>query len=233
MQYHGPCKCPNRMQSSRRALKPVLGASAAEYLESIACREIDWIKSHADLLEPVDTPWQYTSNEQRNTEIHMELLQKYRSAIPLITPRDPEIVSSRLWHPDFHAGNIYIDDEARISCIIDWQGTWITPVFLGANPPLVLDYSIDMLMKLPDNFKTLDDATKDRLKYQVSQSILIHTYETYTAEKNPLMHKMMHHPHGQTLKRLEAFAGSTWDDCLFPLQECLISVERYDDISSC
>jgi len=36
------------------------------------------------------------------------------------------------------------------------------------------------------------------------------------------MYKMMRHPYGQTLKQIEAFAGSTWDDCLFPLEECLI-----------
>ena len=113
------------------------------------------------------------SPEQNSPEVHTDLLQKYLSIIPHITPQDPELVSPRLWHPDFHAGNIYIDDQARISCIIDWQGAWTTPVFIGANPPLLLDYGIDMLMKLPDNFKALDDATKDQLRYQVSQSVLI------------------------------------------------------------
>ena len=47
-----------------------------------------------------------------------------------------------------------------MSCIIDWQGAWTTPVFIGANPPKLLDYGIDMLMKLPDNFKARDDAKK-------------------------------------------------------------------------
>jgi hypothetical protein len=95
-------------------------------------------------------------------------------------------------------------------------------VFIGANPPLLLDYGIDMLMKLPENFKALDDATKERLRYQVSQSILIHTYETRTTDTNPVMHKAMQHPHGQTLKQVEAFSGGTWDNCLFPFEECLI-----------
>jgi hypothetical protein len=98
-------------------------------------------------------------------------------------------------------------------------------VFIGANPPLLLDYGIDMLMALPENFHTLDDATKERLRYQVSQSILIHTYETRTADTNPVMHKAMRHPHGQTLKQVEAFAGGTWDNCLFPLEECLMRME--------
>jgi len=30
-------------------------------------------------------------------------------------------------------------------------------------PPLLLDYRIEMLMKLPGNFKALDEATKDTL----------------------------------------------------------------------
>jgi hypothetical protein len=81
-------------------------------------------------------------------------------------------------------------------------------------------------MKLPEDFKQLDDTRKAQLRYQVAQSILIHSYETATAAKNPLMYKMMHHPHGRTLKQLEAFAGGTWNNCLPPFQECLISAER-------
>ena len=209
----------------------IVGTSSEEYLKSVVRREIDWINAHANRQEPNKTPWQYMSPEQNSPEAHTALLQKFLATIPHITPQDPELVSPRLWHPDFHAGNIYIDDQARISCIIDWQGAWTTPVFIGANPPLLLDYGIDMLMKLPENFKALDDATKDELRYQVSQSVLIHTYETSTAEKNPLMYKVMRHPHGQTLKQLEAFAGSTWDNCLFPFEECLIRVERCVDLS--
>jgi hypothetical protein len=42
-----------------------------------------------------------------------------------------------------------------------------------------------MLMNLPENFKALDDATKEELRYQVVESIMIHAYETTMAEKNP------------------------------------------------
>lgn len=166
---------------------------------------------------------------QDDPEAHTSLLQKYISVIPDITPKDPELVSARLWHPDFHAGNIYIDSDHRISSIIDWQGAWTTPPFLGANPPSLLDYSIEMMMFLPENFKTLDDATKEQLRYQVAQSIMIHTYETSTRKQNPVMFKVMHLPHGSTLKQLEAFANGTWDNTLFPFEECLIRVERWVD----
>lgn len=157
---------------------------------------------------------------------HTSLLQKYLSLIPHMTPTDPDLVTPRLWHPDFHAGNIYIDADNRISSIIDWQGTCTTPPFLGYNPPSLLDYSISMKMFLPENFKTLDDATKEKLRYQVAQSILIHRYETSTCKKNPVMFKVLHLPNGKTIKQLEAFAGGTWDNTLFPFEECLMRVER-------
>ncbi|KAL6704899.1 Phosphotransferase enzyme [Coniothyrium glycines] len=182
--------------------------SCVDYLDSIAQREIDWINRYAKPHEQDNMTWQYVHPEQNSSKAHTHLLQKFRSAVPYIVPRDPQLVSPRLWHPDFHAG------------------AWTAPAIIGANPPLVLDYGVDMLMKLPENFKSLDDATKDELRYQVSQSILIHKYEATTAEKNPLMHKVIRHPHGQTLKQLEAFAGSTWDNCLYPFQDCLINVER-------
>jgi hypothetical protein len=66
----------------------------------------------------------------------------------------------------------------------------------------------------------------------VSQSVLIHPYETLTAERNPLTSKVMRHPHGQTLKQLDAFVDSTWNNCLYPFEKCLIRVEKYNDPSS-
>ncbi|KAF1951434.1 hypothetical protein CC80DRAFT_519375 [Byssothecium circinans] len=210
-QHHGPWK------------------SAAEYLTSIANREIEWIKAYAPSQGAATDSrrkFQYSSPDQHSPDAHISALEKFRAAVPYIVPQDPDLVSPRFWHPDFHAGNIYVNDEGQISSIIDWQGAWTTPVFIGATPPLLLDYSVEMLMKLPDDFKSLEEAEKQKLRYQVAQSILIYGYETETANKNPLMHKMMHHPHGQTLKQLEAFASSTWDNCLFPLRECLINVER-------
>ena len=120
----------------------------------------------------------------------------------------------------------YLHRRRSISSIIDWQGTWTTPAFVGASPPLLLDYGVDFLMKLPDNFKSLDEPEKNKLRNRVSQSILIHSYETKTAKHNPLMNKVMRLPHGRTLKLLEAFTGSTWDNCLYPLEDCLIKIEK-------
>jgi hypothetical protein len=202
------------------------GTSVVQYMESLTLREIDWINTYADPTKTIESPWQYSSPEQQNPETHIKLLRRFYSAIPHIIPKNPDLFEPRFWHADFHDGNIYVDAQGHVSSIIDWQGAWTTPAFIGVNPPLLLDYGVEMLIKLPEDFKQLDDTRKAQLRYQVAQSILIHSYETATATKNPLMYKMMHHPHGRTLKQLEAFAGGTWNNCLPPFQECLISAER-------
>jgi len=116
--------------------------------------------------------------------------------------------------------------KVKISSNIDWQGAWTAPLFIDANPPMRLDYAVEMKMKLPDNSQEFDETMKERLRYQVAQSILTHSYETRNASENPLMYKMMRHLQGKTLIELDAFAGSTWDNFLLPLQECLIRVQR-------
>jgi hypothetical protein len=225
--HHGPCKFFNVQPLPNCELTSDLGGSCVEYLQSLAKREIDWISNFANPVGENQTPWQYSSPEQNSPDAHTALLERFLPTVPHIVPKDPKLVAPRLWHPDFHAGNIYIDEQARISSVIDWQGAWTTPVFIGANPPLLLDYSIEMMMKLPENFKELDKATQELLRHQVSQSILIHVYETTTAEKNLLMYTAMRHPHGKTLKQLEAFAGETWEgNCFHAFEECLISVEE-------
>jgi hypothetical protein len=106
------------------------GKSSTEYLQSVTRGEIDWINNQANPERVNETPWQYTTPEQYSPEAHITLLHRFLSTIPHIVPKDPELVSPRLWHPNFHAGNIYVDDQARISSIIDWQGAWTTPAFI-------------------------------------------------------------------------------------------------------
>lgn len=165
LEHHGPCESPLTNDFKTPCSQFAPGTSSKDYLEAIAHREIDWIQNYANPQEATETPWQYTSQEQQTSDAHIALLRKFLCAIPHIIPKDPDLVSPRLWHPDFHAGNIYVDDQGRVSSIIDWQGVWITPVFIGANPPLLLDYGVEMLMNLPDNFKDLDGTTKEQLRY--------------------------------------------------------------------
>ncbi|KAF2010202.1 phosphotransferase enzyme family protein [Aaosphaeria arxii CBS 175.79] len=191
--------------------------SASEYMVSVAQREMEWINlygsSQLDSSLDVSKQFQFISSNQNSPDVHISALERYISAVPHLIPRDPTMTCPRFWHPDFHAGNIFIDEQNRISSIIDW-------------PPLMLDYSVERRLFFPDNFKTLNEDEKNEIRYQVSQSILINSYETATAKINPVIHQKLHHPAGKTLKQLETFAGGSWDNCIFPLIECLLHVKR-------
>lgn len=203
------------------------GTSSTDYLQSIADREIEWLSKFAHRHPQSRQPWQHAGPLQDSADAHIASLNKFKAVIPDIVPRDEDLTRPRFWHPDFHTGNIYVDEEANITAIIDWQGAWITPPFIGINPPSMLDYGVDIMMKLPQNFKSLGEADKEKLRYQVSQSILITAYEAETASINPPLIKMMQTAHGQTLKQLEAFANATWDNCLYPFNETLLRVQQY------
>lgn len=84
----------------------------------------------------------------------------------------------------------------------------MTLIFIGANTPKILDYSVAIIIKYPNNYKELNQIIKDGLRYRLGQSILIHEYKTRTTKENPLIHKMMRHTQGKTRKELEAFANA-------------------------
>ncbi|KAF2728298.1 hypothetical protein EJ04DRAFT_546854 [Polyplosphaeria fusca] len=198
--YHGPCTNSTvTCQSDEATDSSLLGTSPTDYLKSLAGCEVDWLSKYAS----------GNVNDQRSPQAHIDLLEKFISIIPLITPKEDEIVSARLWHPDFHAGNIFIDKTGMITSLIDWQGALIGPIFISANPPKVLDYSIDLLMELPDNYKQLEEDRKAKLRRQVSQLILIEAYETRSASQNPLMYRLMRYPNSKTLKELVAFVSGS------------------------
>ncbi|KAF2281620.1 uncharacterized protein EI97DRAFT_438940 [Westerdykella ornata] len=225
----GPTVQPEFWEKERRHMHQYQGpwTSAVEYLESIVKREIEWIGSYADPRQARVDPGQFTSPQQNSPHAHIETLKKFLPAIPLIVPKDPDVVSPRFWRPDLHRGNIYVDDQRRISCIIDWQSATIAPLIFAANPPPLLDYTVEKMYYLPPHYESLKEGEeKQKLRHQVSQTILIDVYERTTAAENPLMIKMMTTYQGRTLKQLHAFVGGTWDNCLYPLQGCMIIARR-------
>jgi hypothetical protein len=67
-----------------------------------------------------------------------------------------------LWHWDIHAPNIFVDNN-RVTSLIDWQDTWIGPLFLQARHPRLVDYNGELMLKLPQNYNALEDEEKMRV----------------------------------------------------------------------
>ncbi|KAL4911208.1 hypothetical protein BDW74DRAFT_164780 [Aspergillus multicolor] len=56
--------------------------------------------------------------------------------------RVTEISSGTLWHPDIHTHNIFVDESlpSQITSIFDWQAAPISPLFLSAHHPSLLEF---------------------------------------------------------------------------------------------
>lgn len=135
------------------------------------------------------------------------------------------MVQPTLWHPDIHDGNLFVH-EGNISSVIDWQSIWVGPLILQARVPRLINYNGEIKLKLPSNYKKLDEEEKGRVTDQVSRSIQVYLYEEQTAKKTPLLNKAMRQPYRKALSQLVSFAGSSWEDDILPLRECLINLER-------
>lgn len=63
-------------------------------------------------------------------------------AFPRILPREQWASTFHIWHDDLHEENIFVDpeDPSIITGIIDWQSTYIAPLFDHTVTPGLLDY---------------------------------------------------------------------------------------------
>ncbi|OAL66433.1 hypothetical protein A7C99_1819 [Trichophyton rubrum] len=95
-----------------------------------------------------------------------------------------------------------------------------------AITPRLIDYHGEIQLRLPEDFKTLPEEERDRVRDQVQRSIQVYLYEDRTARVNPLLDRAIRKPHGKTLAQLVSFAGNSWDDHIVPLRDTLIDVER-------
>ncbi|RMZ82272.1 hypothetical protein DV738_g1897, partial [Chaetothyriales sp. CBS 135597] len=163
---------------------------------------------------------------QNSPEAHIQLLEKFLKVAPYLVDIDKQLTCSALWHTDLHSPNIFVDGH-RITAIIDWQGVTAGPLFLQAHPSPLVDYQGEILLKRPDNFDSLDDEQKTRIKKQISRSTLLQLYLLETQERNPTLAKVFDLDHGKTRRLPVELAGNTWDADILPFREALLNVERY------
>jgi len=67
--------------------------------------------------------------------IRAESLEKYLHVAPHLTPRNPELTSPVLRHPDVQPKNIFISQDYRVTGLIDWQHAVVLPMLLDAGIP--------------------------------------------------------------------------------------------------
>lgn len=146
--------------------------------------------------------------------------------IPYLFPQNKKLSDSTLWHWDIHSANLFVEGN-RITSLIDWQDTWVGPLFLQYRHPKLVDYNGEVLLKLPENYESLEEGDgKARTRKQVEKSIILYTYEMETDKNNPLLSEILRIHHGRTRRETVQFAANTWDGDIIPFRQCLIRIER-------
>nr|ADI24944.1 unknown [Penicillium aethiopicum] len=136
-----------------------------------------------------------------------------------------------LWHTDLHMGNIFVaeDDPGKVTGLIDWQHTSISPLFLQVRWPVFLtppdDYPEGHVMpQLPPGYEDMDTQDKEIALYIKQKATWAKAYEVATFLNDRKAWRAMQLP--QALKELFRRCGDTWDEGILPLRETLIEIFR-------
>lgn len=176
--------------------------------------------------KPVTNFFSIRSDLQTSPEAHIALYEKYLKVSSYISPKDETMTRSTLWHWDMHAPNIFVKDS-EITSIIDWQCAWAGPLFLQYRCPKLVDYSGEVMLELPEDYKTMEKDEQDRAAKQVEKSLVKYLYETESKRENPLLAEINDIPYWTTRRQTVGFAEDTWDDDIIPFRQCLIRLERF------
>lgn len=201
-----------------------VGKTPHDYLKALANNQIKWLSYHAVREPPTDIFQK--SDAQNSPDVHVALYKKYLDISPYILPKDERMTRSTLWHWDMHAPNFFVRDD-RITSLIDWQSTWAGPLFLQYRYPKLANYTGDVMLRLPEDYKDMEKSEKDRVAKQVERSLVQYLYETETKKVNPLLVEINDIPQGTTRRQTIEFAEDTWEGDILPFRQCLIRLERF------
>lgn len=126
-------------------------------------------------------------------------------------------------------GNLYVsqDDHTQLACLIDWQSTSISPLFLQARWPVFLSLPEGYcegteLPKLPANFEELDADEKQIALFEKDRATCAKAFEVATYLNNREAYKARWEIF-EPLRGRFSRVGDTWDDGIVPLHTCLIT----------
>ncbi|KAI1951768.1 hypothetical protein LOZ12_005208 [Ophidiomyces ophidiicola] len=172
--------------------------NSSEYAYAMAKNEMKWILAHA-------RPRMNYCRSMKQPEVPedaISLLSKYNEAVPYLTPRENEGKMNVLWHPDLHLDNIFVDPTShKITCIIDWQGATVAPLFYHSCIPRMVRHDGTVregwiVPTRPDNFDTLSEDEKKKVNADLENETLHKFYEAMVNKRAPR--------HWAALEQLEA-----------------------------
>lgn len=207
--------------SSNLLTNLTLGTSALEYMVDVVVREQTWIDRYAK--PHLYDDFRCCMPLQGKQDDHIEVLESYKHLLPYLVPKDSRYLHGHLWHPDLHAGNLFVipsDSTAQdgkvqlnITSCIDWQGAWVGPAFLQLTVPELYHATWPSeALSLPPHFDTLDATTQQVVEGIRNETVLCKLFETLALQD------IVHLPALVERRALEDLAQATWRSGLLPFR---------------
>jgi hypothetical protein len=146
-------------------------------------------------------------------------------------PKDPALSKPTLWHGDLHAENIFVDpsDPTKISNILDWQAISVSPLFLQARHPSLVEFEGPIPegfgpIELPDDFDQMSEEAQLQAKDLRAAQSLWKIYEILMLQQCPAIAHALRFR--DTLSfQMTGLAGSIFSDGEPMLQGMLIQLQ--------
>ncbi|KAI7531858.1 hypothetical protein KC331_g13880 [Hortaea werneckii] len=204
-----------------------------QVLEGGAKKELAWLRSHGKSRLPFDREYREMFNyEKVDPDEHIRSLEKFLKVAAPTVPIEEWLHKPVIRHPDLSPDNIFVDDDCKITSILDWQHTTVLPLYLHAGIPRSLqnygDPDSEELKKpeYPSNLDELDED--DRLK-DIELYRRRHTHYYYvgaTITKLNSHYKAMSHDRGLLRKKFYQHAVAPWEGNSIPLKADLVMLSR-------
>jgi len=204
-------------------------------LTSIGKREAAWT---VKLGQPQRRQFFFSFSEQNiEPKDHISLLSQYGLVAPYLVPKQEDLASPTLRHPDLHQSNIFLRPQSTdILGIIDWQGASILPFFLQSGFPVLCDHDPGRPQtlekpKLDDNFEEMNPGEQEEALMSLKHKQANLYYTAATGLKCERHMRALRLPYLNMRQYLIKQAGMPWDGDLVNLRAALIGVQsKWDDL---
>lgn len=202
-------------------------------MASVAKREMTWLTNCAQPRFPSEVLCrELFDNQKISPTPQIEALSNYLRICNHLIPRQANLNRFILRHPDLSPNNIFINDSLEVLGVIDWQHSYVLPVFLHVGIPNEIqnfndDDSLALNMpRLPDDYSELGPEKKEAAREVLRRRELHFTYISCTGVLNPDHSAALGAPYGRLRKRLFHRAGTAWQGDNVSLKADLMRVSR-------
>lgn len=173
--------------------------------------------------------------QKQDPKTHAESLENFLRLAQHLVPGDPEQQLPILRHPDVQPNNIFINEDHRVTALIDWQHATILPTFLAAGIPNSFQNYNDVESRSftpphpPAHLESLDEFERTQAQEEFRRRHVHFFYLGFTQRLNQRHWRAIEDEIDILRRRTFDHAGEPWEGLNAPLLYDLVQVSQVWD----